>query len=154
MGRKLRTTLPQHLKVLVPKWDYIQHFKRQSQRYKMKQAENYNQAHAVRQRPDLEIGQQVWISDTRNISTRAEVKGLAETPRSYILDTPAGELRRNKCHLTPVPERMCDKHNVEQPMPQQTKTNNSISIARNFGRSLAIPGQFCKRPSHFLRTRP
>ena len=69
MGRKLRTTLPQHLKVLVPKWDYIQHFKRQSQRYKMKQAENYNQAHAVRQRPDLEIGQEVWISDTRNIST-------------------------------------------------------------------------------------
>ena len=28
MGRKLHTTLPQHLKVLVPKWDYIQHFKR------------------------------------------------------------------------------------------------------------------------------
>ena len=127
MGRKLRTTLPQHLKVLVPKWDYIQHFKRQSQRYKMKQTENYNQAHAVRQRPDLEIGQQVWISDTRNISTRAEVKGLAETPRSYILDTPAGELRRNKCHLTPVPERMCDKQNVEQPMPQQTKSNDSIN---------------------------
>ena len=28
------------------------------------------------------------------------------------------------------------------------------NIARNFGRSLAIPGQFCKRPSHFPRTRP
>ena len=64
MGRKLRTTLPQHFKVLVPKWDYIQ----QSQRYKRKQAENYHQAHAERQRPDFEIGQQVWISDTRNIS--------------------------------------------------------------------------------------
>ena len=74
MGRKLRTTLPQHLKVLVPKWDYLQHFKTQSLRYKRKQAENYNQTHAVGQRPDLEIGQQVWISDTRNISTRGEVK--------------------------------------------------------------------------------
>ena len=86
--------------------------------YKRKQAEKYNQAHTVRQRPDLEIGQLY----TRNISTRGEVKGLAETPRSYILDTPAGELRRNKCHLTPIPEKMCDKQNVEQPMPQQTKT--------------------------------
>ena len=29
-----------------------------------------------------------------------------------------------------------------------------LIIARNFGRSLAIPVQFCKRPSHFPRTRP
>ena len=29
-----------------------------------------------------------------------------------------------------------------------------LDIARNFGRSLTIPGQFCKRPSHSPRTRP
>ena len=33
-------------------------------------------------------------------------------------------------------------------------TPAGVYIARNFGRSLAIPGQFCKRPSHFPRTRP
>ena len=85
------------------------------------------------------------ISDTRNISTRGEVKGLAETPRSYILDTPAGKLRRNKCNLTPIPEKLCGKQNVEQPI-QQTKTNESEDQSMSPQAENIVPPTFICSP--------
>ena len=43
----------------------------------------------------------MWISDSRKLGT---VKEKAYTPRSYIVQTPAGQPRRNRRHLRFIPE--------------------------------------------------
>ncbi|ROL55227.1 hypothetical protein DPX16_5737 [Anabarilius grahami] len=53
-------------------------------------------------------GEPVWISDTKQKGT---VIMNAETPRSYLVDSPKGILRRNRSHIVSTPvagkERIC-----------------------------------------------
>ena len=49
---------------------------------------------------DLQLGKHVWIKDTVE---RGTVVSSADTPRSYIVETPGGTLRRNRFHLSPTP---------------------------------------------------
>lgn len=48
----------------------------------------------------LQPGEHVWVKD---MSERGTVVSTAGTPRSYLIDTPRGTLRRNRFHLSPTP---------------------------------------------------
>ena len=50
--------------------------------------------------------------------TRGEVRAPAVTPRSYIVDTPSGQLRWNSRHLTPVPEEQPEE---KEGSPEETR---------------------------------
>lgn len=39
---------------------------------------------------------------------RGTVVSSSSTPRSYIIDTPSGTLRRNRYHLSPTPKSFCE----------------------------------------------
>eukprot|EP00731_Ephydatia_muelleri_P004100 Em0002g276a len=102
MGRKVRTTVPQVAEQFCPNWPFLDQFYRKNQEFKKQQEKQYNRRHQTRPQLELEEGDEVWINtDSKN--TRGYVTSPANTPRSYVVDTPAGQLRRNRSHLTIIP---------------------------------------------------
>ena len=53
MGRRIRSTLPQVLHNLIPKWQYLKKFEEQDRQYKRKQKRNYGKRHRVRSLADI-----------------------------------------------------------------------------------------------------
>lgn len=102
MGRQLRTTLPVTLSSLNPGWTDIAKLKEEEQRMRQRSRVNFNKRHRAQQLSTLTPGKHVWIKDTKEKGT---VISQADTPRSYVIDSPRGTLRRNRHHLvsTPVP---------------------------------------------------
>ncbi|UYV71234.1 K02A2.6-like, partial [Cordylochernes scorpioides] len=96
MGRKLRTTLPIAPENLNPKLVDSQALKRKKGRRRKDMKSRYDRRCGAMDMEDLSEGDTVWITDMR---TWGIVKQKASTPRSYMVDTPVGTLRRNRFHL-------------------------------------------------------
>ncbi len=103
MGRKIRTTIPQSNQLLIPKWPYLQEFRQKNKVFKQKQVDNYNKRHRVQVHSPLPITTQVWIT-SEDQPVEGRVVELADTPRSYVIETPTGQVQRNRHHLNTVPE--------------------------------------------------
>ncbi|KAL1255543.1 hypothetical protein QQF64_013604 [Cirrhinus molitorella] len=95
MGRKLRTTVPGIPSVLNPGWVDLNRLKEEEMVRREKQGKQFNKRHRAHV-----PGESVWIGDTGEKGT---VIRLAETPRSYLVESPKGILRRNRSHLVPTP---------------------------------------------------
>ena len=67
---------------------------------KLRQAEDHNRRHAANELPTLEPGNVVFVRDRQETGI---VQGTT-APRSYLVDTPGGTFRRNRCHVVPLPE--------------------------------------------------
>ena len=104
MGRRIRTTVPQTKKQLTPSWLYLPQFKRDNLHFKEKQKENFDKHHRVREQSEIPDGSEVVITTDKQ-PVEGRVVEPAETPRSYIVQTPSGEVRRNRSQLNIVPER-------------------------------------------------
>ena len=88
---------------LVPKWEFLEEFKNNNKSVKENQKRVYDRRHKTRPLPVLSNDTDVWITgDTQPISGR--VNTFADTPRSYLVETPSGQVRRNRHHLNKVPE--------------------------------------------------
>ncbi len=96
-GRKIRTTMPIAPSALIPKVAKQKNLRRKEEKSRNNQKENYDKRHGVVQQQDLKIGDTVWITDMR---TWGRVVEKAPTPRSYIVETPSGSVRRNRFHLS------------------------------------------------------
>ncbi|UYV69063.1 K02A2.6-like [Cordylochernes scorpioides] len=96
MGRKLRTTLPIAPENLNPKLVDSQTLKRKEGRRRKDMKSRYDRRCGATDMEELSEGDTVWITDMR---TWGVVKQKASTPRSYLVDTPVGTLRRNRFHL-------------------------------------------------------
>ncbi|UYV65567.1 K02A2.6-like, partial [Cordylochernes scorpioides] len=96
MGRKLRTTLPIAPENLNPKLVDSQTLKRKEGRRRKDMKSRYDRHCGATDMEELSEGDTVWITDMR---TWGIVKKKASTPRSYMVDTPVGTLRRNRFHL-------------------------------------------------------
>ncbi|UYV66897.1 hypothetical protein LAZ67_4003261 [Cordylochernes scorpioides] len=94
MGCKLRTTLPIAPENLNPRLLDSQTLKRKEGRKDMKS--RYDRRCGATDMEELSEGDTVWITDMRIWGI---VKQKASTPRSYMVDTPVGTLRRNRFHL-------------------------------------------------------
>ncbi|KAJ8366288.1 hypothetical protein AAFF_G00363110 [Aldrovandia affinis] len=77
----------------------MENLKRKEQRYRQKQQQNYNRRHRAHDMPHLQPGDHVWVKD---MLQRGTVVSTADTPRSYLIETPRGTLRRNRFHLSPT----------------------------------------------------
>jgi len=61
-----------------------------------KQGKQYNKRHRAYALPQLHPGELMWIKDTKE---KGAVIMKAETPRSYLVESSRGILRRNRSHL-------------------------------------------------------
>uniref|UniRef100_A0A3Q3X0S7 Integrase catalytic domain-containing protein n=1 Tax=Mola mola TaxID=94237 RepID=A0A3Q3X0S7_MOLML len=98
-GRQLRTTIPQFPASLHLRWPNIKGFRRPEERAKEKQRCNYNKCHRARPKQPLQPGQNIWLLREKKYGA---VVQCAETPRSYIIHTDEGQIRRNHEHLQTV----------------------------------------------------
>ncbi|UYV71423.1 K02A2.6-like, partial [Cordylochernes scorpioides] len=96
LGRKLRTTLPIAPENLNPKLVDSQTLKRKEGRRRKDMKSRYDRRCGATDMEELSEGDTVWITDMRIWGI---VKKKASTPRSYMVDTPVGTLRRNRFHL-------------------------------------------------------
>jgi len=117
MGRRIRTELPQIARNLVPRWSHTRNFRALDEQYKRLQKDQYDRRHRTRTLPNLPDDQPVWV-ETRGQHTPGTVLRSANTPRSYIVETPSGEVRRNRLHLrlrSEIPETQGEHSVREQP---------------------------------------
>ena len=102
MGRRLKTKLPFAQKAQPQKPDFPLLIQKEF-RYRENQRQNYNRRHAVREAPELQPGDPVFVKDLRRPGS---VINKYHNPRSYIVLTEQGTIRRNRTHLvaTPTPD--------------------------------------------------
>ena len=111
MGRKIRTTLPQSTASLVPQWQYLAEFKAANDKFKDQQKRYYDDRHCVRSLPHIPDDTDVWIT-TNGQTTPGRTIRRADAPRSYIVQTRSGELRRNRSQLNVNPSTVTETHSA------------------------------------------
>ena len=97
MGRCLRTDIPQVKKHFVPNWPNLTNFNALDQKFKSSQKHNYDKRHRSKHLPELPDKLPVWV-ESQGKQVPGEVIEQA-APRSYLVATPSGEVRRNRSHL-------------------------------------------------------
>ena len=100
MGRKIRTRIPTLPSMLMPTWPYLEQFRDKDSKLKTRQKRDFDNRHLARDLPELPVGNPVWIVDQK---VEGKVIDKAGTPRSYMVESPNGKLRRNRCHLKALP---------------------------------------------------
>ena len=132
MGRRLRTSVPQTTGQLVPAWSYLAEFKRRNGALKRKQKEDFDRRHGVRDQPEIPDDSEVWITSGAT-PVRGRISASADTPRSYTVETPTGQVRRNRQHLNMVPESSRNSNLPEQeaPPPSRIMTRTQTGIVIN-----------------------
>ena len=93
MGRKLRTRVPCHPNELKPETPDYDHIRGKEREYRAKLTFNYDQRHRVVEGEELSSGDRVWIPDLKAEGT---VIKQHESPRSVVIQTSNGQVRRNR----------------------------------------------------------
>ena len=150
MGRKIRTRVPTVPAQLNPIWHHLKQFRKKDASLKARQKKNL--ASATSQRTlqtsplENEFGYQTRVDGT--------VLNKASTLRSYEVETPNDELRRNRRHLNPLPETSEAGHLGHNPLPDQatpgvktsspvqTPTSTTPRSTMRSGREIRLPERF------------
>ena len=111
MGRKLRTTLPVVRQQLILQWSCLKSFRKSNDKCKQQQKTYYDQRHSL---PELAEDTPVWITTDKQKSQGTVTRSL-DCPRSLIVSTSTGELRRNRRHLNAIPQ---PQEQAEQKEPE------------------------------------
>ena len=94
MGRKIRSNIPQLSEFLTPKWPYLKKFRQSNNQFKLRQKIDHDLRHRARPLPDIPSDTEVWVN-SGEYHTSGRITGPANAPRSYLVNTPHGQLRRN-----------------------------------------------------------
>ena len=136
MGRQIRTDIPQLKTAYIPNWPYLDNFRIQDDTVSTRQNRNANdKRHRVRQLPSLPDKTPVWVAtDNRNVPGR--VVQQANTPRSYIIDTQSGEVRRNRSQLC-----IRSQHSETVSSQSTDQTHNQIATRCRTGTAIKPPNR-------------
>ena len=93
MGRKLKTRVPCHSSELRPNVPDPEVVRKREKMYRADMKANYDARHRVTVPGELSPGAQVWLPDMK---TEGTMVGKNPAPRSYIVSTPSGLIRRNR----------------------------------------------------------
>ena len=144
MGRKLRTLLPLIDKQLIPQWNYLPEFKSANQQFKDKQKRDYDRRHRTTEMSPIPEDSEVWVTSGQE-AIRGRVVTPAPAPRSYLIDTPSGIIRRNQQHLRIVPNvpELSGTENHQQPTDPQTNgiARSSAMMTRSRTGTAIVPPQ-------------
>ena len=147
MGRKIRTQVPTVPAQLMPSWQ----LRDKDASLKARQKKNFDKRHFATNLSDLSPGERVWLPDRRVEGTVLDKVG---TPRSYAVETPNGELRRNRRHLNLLPDppeagNQRDSAVPDQALPSikvnspiQTPTSTTPRRTTRSGREIRLPERF------------
>ena len=113
MGRCIRGNISILTSELILHWSYIDDFRLQNKHFKEQQKEKYNRKHGVRNLPPIPDDTDVWVT-TGNQPATGTVLQPANTPRSYIISTPVGQVRRNRQHFNVIPQDIQSATNQER----------------------------------------
>lgn len=104
LGRQIKTTVPTLDRVLTPKWPDFTKVRKADAKAKEDYRRTYNRRHGVRALPPLSHGQSVVVKldGESGWKTAGTVQQTHTTPRSYLIQTDRGTLRRNRRHLRPT----------------------------------------------------
>ena len=103
MSRQLKTQLPALPKTLQPKLrinDLVK-LKQKEEVSRTNQQRDHDQRHKVKELSKLKTGETVWIRDQDRMGKVLTPSPLL-LPRSYIVQTEKGTLRRNRAALVPT----------------------------------------------------
>jgi hypothetical protein len=127
MGRPLRTCIPQIKEQLVPKWSYLVEFRSLNQKFKQKQKRDFDKRHRAHSLEDIPEDTRVWITSEGD-HVEGRVVSPANSPRSYVVDTPTGVVRRNRQHLNVAPEKSEDSESESnKPSTEQSQPNRIVT---------------------------
>ena len=129
MGRRVRANIPVLNHQLKPEWKFLDEFRQNNQAFKDRQKRDYDRQHGVKTLPPISEDSSVWItSGDQPVSGR--VISPADTPRSYIVETPSGQVRRNRQHLNQMPESQDPQGQIELPTrdPIMTRSRTGTTV--------------------------
>ena len=143
MGRSLRTCLPQVREQLVPKWPYLSEFRALNLKYKRKQKRDYDKRHRSQDVEDIPSQSKVWIT-SEGRRTEGIIVSPSKSPRSYLVDTPKGVVRRNRQHLyvAPPTQEKSEPDTAEQCTDQPPE--NRIVTRSQTGTTVKPPERLCR----------
>lgn len=91
MGRQIRSNIPQLAQTLTPQWSFLTKFRLANNDFKAKQKTSYDARHRTRSLPEIPDDTDVWIT-TDGAHSSGRVVSKAHTPRSYLVETPNGQI--------------------------------------------------------------
>ena len=113
-GRRLQTTLPSLPGTLTPRTVNQETLRERDAAFKQKQKRNYDRHHGVRPLPELHPDDSVFVKSDGQKGWKLPAEVVQKcAPRSYIVQSARGQLRRNRKH------------------PQQRTTINSSPAVAN-----------------------
>ena len=118
-GRKIRTLLPCSENNLIPQWPDFTKLQNTEETQKLKQRFWFNKRHRAKPLSSLQPGDPVWLQEN---GKPASVIQHADTPRSYIVGTENGMLRRNRRDLIKNPQKEASNAGTEQSQPDHPET--------------------------------
>ncbi|XP_042345404.1 uncharacterized protein K02A2.6-like [Plectropomus leopardus] len=122
LGRQIKTTVPTIDKVLCPQWPDFTKVRKADEKAKENYRRTYNNRHGVRALPPLSQGESVVVKldGESGWKTARTVQQPHTTPKSYLIQTDRGTLRRNRRHLRPtfLPVQQPDKTESTQASEQ------------------------------------
>ena len=104
MGRRLRTRVPRLPEQLKPMWSYLEEFRKQNQKFKDRQKRDFDKRHRVKESDAIPSDSPGWITSEGG-RMEGTVVSPANSPRSYLVETPSGTVRRNRVHLNVAPSQ-------------------------------------------------
>ena len=135
MGRRIRTDVPQMRKLLIPDWPHTRDFKTLNEKYKEGQKRHYDQRHRARLLPELPEDTPVWVH-TQGKQVAGKIVRQADTPRSYLVNTPGRDLRRNRSHLT-----IRNDNTVPDDPEKQPDTQHGLVTRSQAGHTIRPPNR-------------
>lgn len=104
LGRQIKTTVPTLDTVLSPKWPDLEAVRQADARAKEGYKHAFDRRHGARALPPLAPGASVTVKldNESGWTTSGMVHSIHPAPRSYLVQTDRGVLRRNRRHLRPA----------------------------------------------------
>ena len=114
MGRRIQSRLPTLPSALQPKWPNSDVISENDRLAKESSARFYNRKHGAKPLTQFEGGESVRIkTDAQKVWGNPTVVVRADTPRSYIVQSPDGStFRRNRRHLQEIPVPVTERQFV------------------------------------------
>lgn len=137
MGRRLNTRLPVLPSQLQPLQRSLSPVRDREERYREKQRVNFNARHRAMDLPPLTTGAPVYV---RDMDKQGEVITPAAAPRSYIIRTDTGNIRRNRSALVSTTSEMTPELSTPSSPPALPSVQATpMSVTTRAGRTVRPP---------------
>ena len=128
MSRKLCSTIPTTRELRKPEVPDENTVRERDKQLKEKQKQNFDNHYGARAMPSLQTGQLIWLPHS---NTEAHVEEQV-APRSYSVNTPQGQIRRNRRDIIKLPQSTPSSNQSPTEFEAETNpSNNNVTTRRS-----------------------